>query len=56
MIEQTVGEMYRADDENRFLEVTYQNGDKETLVLQGLLLRGDDREHRPPGEEARHQA
>jgi proteasome-associated ATPase len=34
MIEQTVNEMYRADDENRFLEVTYQNGDKETLYFK----------------------
>ncbi len=34
MIEQTVREMYRADDENRFLEVTYQNGDKETLYFK----------------------
>src|SRR5947207_1249055 len=31
MIERTVEEMYRDDDENRFLEVTYQNGDKEIL-------------------------
>jgi proteasome-associated ATPase len=31
MIEATVAEMYRADDDNRFLEVTYQNGDKEVL-------------------------
>jgi proteasome-associated ATPase len=34
MIEQTVAEMYRADDENRFLEVTYQNGDKEVLYFR----------------------
>ena len=34
MIESTVAEMYRADDENRFLEVTYQNGDKETLYFK----------------------
>ncbi len=26
--------MYRADDENRFLEVTYQNGDKEILFYR----------------------
>ena len=26
--------MYRADDENRFLEVTYQNGDKEVLFYR----------------------
>src|SRR5205807_294031 len=34
MIEHTVDEMYRADDENQFLEVTYQNGDKETLYYK----------------------
>jgi proteasome-associated ATPase len=34
IIEQTVSEMYRADDENRFLEVTYQNGDKEILYYR----------------------
>jgi proteasome-associated ATPase len=34
MIESTVTEMYLADDENRFLEVTYQNGDKEVLYYR----------------------
>jgi proteasome-associated ATPase len=34
MIEKTVAEMYRADDDNRFLEVTYQNGDKETMYYK----------------------
>ncbi|MCU1447864.1 MAG: proteasome ATPase [Acidimicrobiales bacterium] len=34
MIERTVAEMYRDDDENRFLEVTYQNGDKEILFFK----------------------
>jgi proteasome-associated ATPase len=34
MIESTVAEMYRADDDNRFLEVTYQNGDKELLYYR----------------------
>jgi proteasome-associated ATPase len=34
MIEGTVELMYRADDENRFLEVTYQNGDKEILFYR----------------------
>jgi proteasome-associated ATPase len=34
MIERTVDEMYRADDANRFLEVTYQNGDKEILYYK----------------------
>ena len=34
MIETTVVEMYREDDDNRFLEVTYQNGDKEVLFYR----------------------
>jgi proteasome-associated ATPase len=34
MIERTVSEMYRADDDNKFLEVTYQNGDKELLYFK----------------------
>jgi proteasome-associated ATPase len=34
MIEATVSEMYRDDEENRFLEVTYQNGDKEVLYYR----------------------
>lgn len=34
MIEETVRAMYRIDDENRFLEVTYQGGDKEILYFK----------------------
>ncbi|HEX2193009.1 MAG TPA: proteasome ATPase, partial [Acidimicrobiales bacterium] len=34
MIERTVEEMYRSTDDNRFLEVTYQNGDKEVLYYK----------------------
>jgi len=34
MIEQTVAEMYRCDDDNRFIEVTYQNGDKEIMYFK----------------------
>ena len=34
MIEETVSTMYRIDDENRFLEVTYQGGDKEVLYFK----------------------
>ena len=34
MIERTVDEMYREDDDNRFLEVTYQHGDKEILFYK----------------------
>ena len=34
MIEETVADMYRIDDENRFLEVTYQGGDKEILYFK----------------------
>ncbi|MEZ5221222.1 MAG: proteasome ATPase [Ilumatobacteraceae bacterium] len=34
MIDATVAEMYRDDEENQFLEVTYQNGDKEILYYK----------------------
>lgn len=34
MIEETVTTMYQVDDENRFLEVTYQGGDKEILYFK----------------------
>ena len=34
MIEKTVNEMYRADEDNQFLEVTYQNGDKEIMYYK----------------------
>jgi proteasome-associated ATPase len=34
MIERTVGEMYQADEHNQFLEVTYQNGDKEVMYYK----------------------
>ncbi len=34
MIDKTVDFMYRTDDETRFLEVTYQNGDKEILYFK----------------------
>ncbi len=34
MVEQTVEDMYRPADENRFLEVTYTNGDKEVMYFR----------------------
>src|SRR3954466_2803223 len=34
MIEQTVEEMYSTADENRFIEFTYQNGDKEVMYFK----------------------
>ncbi len=34
MIERTVSEMYRDDESNQFLEVTYQNGDKEIMYYR----------------------
>ena len=34
MIDDAVGAMYSVGDENKFLEVTYQNGDKETLFFK----------------------
>jgi len=52
MIEETVTDMYRINDENRFLEVTYQ-GRQRSVVLQGLRERRHDREHRSSSQEAR---
>ncbi|MFZ9627747.1 MAG: proteasome ATPase [Ilumatobacteraceae bacterium] len=34
MLDATVAEMYRVDVDNEFLEVTYQNGDKEVLYFK----------------------
>jgi proteasome-associated ATPase len=34
MIERTVSEMYKDDEANQFLEVTYQNGDKEVMYYK----------------------
>src|SRR5262249_13144254 len=34
MIDAAVGAMYATDEANRFLEVTYQNGDKEVLYFK----------------------
>ncbi|MGH9020866.1 MAG: proteasome ATPase [Acidimicrobiales bacterium] len=34
MVETTVADMYRVNDENRFLEVTYQGGDNEILYFK----------------------
>jgi proteasome-associated ATPase len=34
MIEETVHEMYREDEANQFLEVTYQNGDKQIMYFK----------------------
>ena len=34
MVDDAVAEMYKTDDDNRFLEVTYQNGDKETMFFK----------------------
>jgi proteasome-associated ATPase len=34
MIEATAEQMYQTDDDNRFLEVTYHNGDKEVLYFK----------------------
>jgi len=34
MIDETVGRMYSEDEDNRFLEVTYANGDKEVLYFR----------------------
>ncbi len=62
MIERTVAEMYRADNENRFLEVTYQNGDKEVLyfrdfasgaMIENIVRRGEETGHQARAERRR---
>ena len=44
LIEQVVDHMYSASEENKFLEVTYANGEKETLYFKdfasGALIQG----------------
>ena len=37
MIQTTVGRVFDASDANRFLEVTYANGDKELLYFKDFL-------------------
>ncbi len=51
MIQHTVERMYSETDENRFLEVTYANGDKETLYFKDFNSGRDDPEHRRPRQE-----
>lgn len=34
MVDRVVAELYRADEQTQFLEVTYQNGDRETLYFR----------------------
>ena len=56
MIERTVEEMY-ADERAQPLPRGHVPERRQgSDVLQGLLVRRHDREHRPPGEEAGHQA
>ena len=59
MIEQTVTDMYREDDENRFLEVTYQNGDKEILYYRdfasGAMIENIVRRAKKLGHQAGHR-
>ncbi len=59
MIESTVSEMYRNDEENRFLEVTYQNGDKEVLYYRdfssGAMIENIVRRAKKLGHQAGHR-
>ncbi len=54
MIEKVVDRMYAEIDDNRFLEVTYANGDKEVMYFKDFNW-GDDPERRRPSQEERHQ-
>ena len=56
MIERTVAEMYRADERQPVPRGHLPERRQGNHVLQGLLVGGHDREHRPPGQEAGHQA
>ena len=51
MIQRTVERMYTETEENRFLEVTYANGDKEVLYFKDFNSGAMIAEHRRPGEE-----
>ncbi len=51
MIQRTVERMYTELEENRFLEVTYANGDKEVLYFKDFNSGCDDPKHRRPGQE-----
>ena len=63
MIQRTVERMYTESEENRFLEVTYANGDKEVLyfkdfnsgaMLQNIVDRGEeDGDQGAPGDRHR---
>ena len=55
MIEKVVDRMYAEIDDNRFLEVTYANGDKEVMYFKDFNSGRDDPERRRPGEEERDQ-
>ena len=55
MIQRTVERSYTESEENRFLEATYANGDKEVLYFKDFNSGDDDREHRGPGQEDGHQ-
>src|SRR2546422_242441 len=57
MIAVTVEEMYSLNEANRFLEVTYANGDKEVLyfkdfssgaMIESVVRRGQKAGHHPP--------
>ena len=51
MIQHTVERMYTETEENRFLEVTYANGDKEILYFKDFNSGAMIAEHRRPREE-----
>ena len=51
MIQRTVERMYTETEENRFLEVTYANGDKEVLYFKDFNSGAMIAEHRRPGQE-----
>jgi proteasome-associated ATPase len=56
MLENVVTRMYSESEENRFLEVTYANGDREILYFKDFASWRHDREHRASCQEGRNQA
>jgi hypothetical protein len=55
MIQRSVERMYSEEDENRFLEVTYANGDKEILYFKDFNSGAMLQNYRFPRKEDGHQ-
>jgi len=56
LVDVVVDKMYEESEDNRFLEVTYANGDREVLYFKDFASGGDDREHHQASQEGCDQA